>query len=191
VAEFYTGSMTADMQSWHTTGNGTCQANVSDASQNFHTYELDWTAGSIVWKVDGTTTCTLTHDLPSSPLFVIIDSALLHQKLPEQPVTSVDYVRVTAAGPSATTLPSISGTPTHGNTLTANAGTWTGSPTGYTYQWERCNSSGLYCSPISGATSSTYTPTTSDEGQTIQVLVDATNSLGTTQYGSQPTSVIN
>ena len=35
-------------------------------------------------------------------------------------------------------------------------GTWTNGPTGYTYQWQRCNSSGASCVDISGATQSYY-----------------------------------
>ena len=37
--------------------------------------------------------------------------------------------------PVNSTLPSISGTPEPGGTLTATTGTWTNSPTCYTYQW--------------------------------------------------------
>src|SRR4029077_20403156 len=81
------------------------------------------------------------------------------------------------AGPSApvnTVLPAISGTTQVGQTLTTTNGTWTGSPTGYAYQWKRGGSN------ISGATASTYLLVTADLAATITVTVTATNVIGST-----------
>ena len=50
----------------------------------------------------------------------------------------------TAAAPSNTTPPAVTGTPKVGQTLTVSNGTWTGSPTGYTYQWQRCTSARVH-----------------------------------------------
>lgn len=72
-------------------------------------------------------------------------------------------------GPPANTAPpTISGTPQVGQTLTANRGTWTNSPTGYAYAWS------------DGATGATDTLAAGDEGQMITVAVTATNSAGST-----------
>src|SRR5690242_16521087 len=62
--------------------------------------------------------------------------------------------------PSNLVLPSISGTPKVGSTLTAAPGTWAGaSPFTFTWAWVRC----LWeCSPITGADSATYTVTRAD-----------------------------
>ncbi len=66
-----------------------------------------------------------------------------------------------------------------GVTLTAHAGTWHGSaPIEYAYQWQQCNSSGGSCTNISGATSSTYTVTESDEETYLGIVVTATNAQG-------------
>jgi len=79
--------------------------------------------------------------------------------------------------PVNTTAPTISGTPTQNQTLTANPGTWTGSPPPtYTYQWNRCTSSTGGCVPES--TGSTYTLGSADVGQYITVTVTATNPSG-------------
>ncbi|MGI0083678.1 MAG: hypothetical protein ACREBQ_01205 [Nitrososphaerales archaeon] len=78
-----------------------------------------------------------------------------------------------AAIPVNTAVPTITGTPQVGQTLTASTGTWTNIPTSYTYQW--ASSSG---GAISGATAASYTPTTADVGNTLTVYVVATNASG-------------
>lgn len=93
------------------------------------------------------------------------------------------------AAPTNTSAPTISGTDTQGDVLTASNGTWTGSPT-FTYQWQDCNSSGTSCSNISGATSSTYTLQAGDVGDTIVVVVTGTNGGGNATAASSATSVV-
>ncbi|HWF35663.1 MAG TPA: Ig-like domain repeat protein [Solirubrobacteraceae bacterium] len=78
----------------------------------------------------------------------------------------------------AGTPPSISGSTTQGQTLSETHGSWTNSPTGYNYQWEECDSVGAHCTAIAGATSATYTLTSSDVGHTIRVLEAAFNAGG-------------
>ena len=80
--------------------------------------------------------------------------------------------------PANTTPPSISGTPSTGQTLTAGNGTWTESPSSYAYQWQRCESSGGGCVPIVGAGASTYTLGSADAGRTLRVGVTASNAAG-------------
>lgn len=70
------------------------------------------------------------------------------------------------------------GSPTVGETLTATNGTWNNSPTGFTYQWQDCNSSGASCSNISAATISSYVIQSGDIGDTIRVGVTASNGSG-------------
>jgi hypothetical protein len=76
------------------------------------------------------------------------------------------------AAPVNTAAPVISGTAQVGSTLTTTNGTWTGSPTGYTYQWLRNGAN------ISGATSSSYLLVIADLAATITVIVTATNTAG-------------
>ena len=92
--------------------------------------------------------------------------------------------------PANTSSPTITGTAQEGQTLTANTGTW--SPSGFPdYQWQDCtNSSGSSCTAISGATSSTYTPTASDVGDYINVVVSVDNSHGSTPATSATTAQI-
>jgi hypothetical protein len=95
-----------------------------------------------------------------------------------------------SAAPANTALPTITGTATQGQTLASSTGTWSGSPTGYTYQWQDCNSSGGSCSNISGATSSSYTLTASDVGATVMAAVTATNAGGSASASSAATAVV-
>jgi subtilisin family serine protease len=91
------------------------------------------------------------------------------------------------SAPANTSPPTISGTAQAGQTLTASTGSWSGSPTSYAYQWQRCGSS---CSPISGATTSTYTAQSSDVGYTVVVGVNATNGWGSGTATSFPTPAV-
>jgi hypothetical protein len=89
-------------------------------------------------------------------------------------------VTVTALGsvPVNTIAPGISGTTTEGQTLTDVAGTWEGSPTSYTYQWQRCDALGANCQAISGATGQSYTLTAADVGSEIRVQETGVNGEG-------------
>jgi hypothetical protein len=78
--------------------------------------------------------------------------------------------------------PSISFTTTDvGDTLTADDGTWDpgfpADPT-FSHQWEDCDSAGGNCTPIVGATGSTYMIAMSDAGFRIRVFVTGTNDSG-------------
>lgn len=88
--------------------------------------------------------------------------------------------------PSNTAAPTIVGNPVQGQTLTAANGAWTDSPTSFSYQWQTCDPSGEHCAAIPGATSQTFVPSGSDNGQTLRVEEWATSPDGT---GGPATSV--
>ena len=87
--------------------------------------------------------------------------------------------------PANTALPGISGTPQQSATLTASNGSWTNSPTSFTYQWQDDGTSN-----ISGATSANYTAQASDVGHRLDVVVTAKNGGGSTAATSGQTAVI-
>jgi hypothetical protein len=95
-----------------------------------------------------------------------------------------------AAPPANTAAPTISGTPRVGETLTANNGTWSNSPTAFQYQWQRCNASGAACANIGGATAKTYLLTPADAGRTMRVRVTGINAEGAVNARSAPTAVV-
>ncbi len=89
-----------------------------------------------------------------------------------------------------TRLPTVSGTPAIGQKLSAAAGSWTGSPTSFAYQWQRCDAAGAACTSIPGATGQTYAVAEVDLGSTLRVAVTARNSAGSVAATSAPTSVV-
>jgi len=98
---------------------------------------------------------------------------------------------VAPLAPANTAPPVIAGTPQAGQTLTAEVGSWEGTPPlTYTYQWESCNSLGLSCMAIPGATHATYEPGAGEVGGTLQVMVTATNSVGSASSFSAVSAVI-
>jgi hypothetical protein len=82
-----------------------------------------------------------------------------------------------SARPSNTTAPSVSGTATAGQTLSANVGVWSEEPSEYSYQWQRCSSPGS-CASIKGANGPTYPVGKGDVGSRLAVSVIATNAIG-------------
>jgi hypothetical protein len=96
-----------------------------------------------------------------------------------------------AAPPKEASPPTISGTPQEGHTLTADHGNWNGTqPLTYSYQWQRCNSTGGNCAGISGANARLYDVRSQDVGHTLRVRVTAKNTDGTASDTSAPTAVV-
>src|SRR2546422_592767 len=93
--------------------------------------------------------------------------------------------------PINTSPPTISGTAQQGQTLTEAHGTWTNSPTSFSYQWQQCDSGGFNCSAITGATSQTYVPVAADVGHTLRVQETASNAGGSSSPAtSDQTAVV-
>jgi hypothetical protein len=77
-----------------------------------------------------------------------------------------------SGAPANLSAPTITGNKTLGSTLTVSTGSWSNSPTSYSYAWRRNGTA------ISGATSSTYVIFTADQGTTITCVVTAMNASG-------------
>lgn len=94
--------------------------------------------------------------------------------------------------PSNTSYPAISGTATVGGTLTATAGSWSGTqPITTAQQWLRCTTTAVTsCTAISGATSASYTLVQADRGTYIRMSVTATNLKGSTVMRSYATAAV-
>lgn len=95
-----------------------------------------------------------------------------------------------SAAPTNKTLPTITGITEAGETLTANRGTWTGTPTSFSFAWTRCDTSGNACVAIPGATAKIYTAIDTDVGHTLRITVTARNAGGAGHATSTPTGIV-
>ncbi|MFL5915410.1 MAG: hypothetical protein ACJ752_07205 [Gaiellaceae bacterium] len=98
--------------------------------------------------------------------------------------------RAAGGGPANTATPTISGTAQEGQELSSTNGTWTNTPTSYTYAWSRCDASGNSCTAIGSATAATYTAATADVAHTLRVTVTAKNASGSANATSAPSAVV-
>ena len=104
---------------------------------------------------------------------------------------SVTTTAIAPAPPVNTVAPAITGTPADATTLTADPGTWGGTPTlTYAYRWQRCDALGAGCADIGGATGSSYQLTQADVDATIRLVVTATNAAGSASETTTPTTAV-
>jgi hypothetical protein len=89
--------------------------------------------------------------------------------------------------PVAQTPPAATGSPEQNSIEATDNGSWTNSPTGYTYQWQRENSpgAGTY-SDIASETASRYVARGADLGLRIRAAVTASNADGSATAYSNP-----
>ena len=107
------------------------------------------------------------------------------------PSLSIETAAAVVTAPANETAPSISGLAQEGQTLTATPGTWSGTqPITKVFQWLRCNRTAGSCVVIAGANNTTYTLTGDDVGNTLLVGVTASNSAGSSDAASAPTSIV-
>ncbi|WP_308287726.1 carboxypeptidase regulatory-like domain-containing protein [Cryobacterium sp. 1639] len=131
-----------------------------------------WLRGST--PIDGATAATykpVTADAGSTLSVTVTGTKAGYITVPK---SSAATAVVTGGILTATPVPTIAGTTTVGQTLTATAGTWAPAPVTLGYQWLRAGTA------ISGATTSSYTLTTADAGQTLTVRVTGTKAGFTT-----------
>ena len=96
-----------------------------------------------------------------------------------------------AGAPLNTSPPSIGGSASQGQTLTAAPGSWTGSPAPtFAYQWLRCDTAGVNCAPITGAAGQSYLLAAADIGSTIVAQVTGSNSAGSASASSSQSAVV-
>ncbi|QHC68112.1 choice-of-anchor D domain-containing protein [Rathayibacter sp. VKM Ac-2759] len=113
-----------------------------------------------------------TYVLRSTDVGAIVSVSVTSTKPGYSPATKSTSASgpVTAGAVITGATPTVTGTATVGQKLTANAGTWTPSPVALAYQWKRNGTA------ISGATAATYTLVAADSGAAITVGVTGSKS---------------
>ncbi|MGH2864206.1 MAG: LamG-like jellyroll fold domain-containing protein, partial [Solirubrobacteraceae bacterium] len=108
----------------------------------------------------------------------------------ETSAVSQPTVAVAAAPPRNTEAPVITGEAGVGQTLTASTGVWEGTPPlTYTYVWEECNSMEV-CFDAPEGSGETYTLTSAQAGNTMQVTLTASNAAGKASVTSARTPAV-
>jgi hypothetical protein len=101
-----------------------------------------------------------------------------------------DVVASNAAPLTNTARPAITGEARVGQELSADEGTWTGNPTSFAFQWQRCDIDTLLCVDVVGATGRTYGVRAGDVGTRIRVQVTARADTRTGTATSAATAVV-
>jgi hypothetical protein len=95
----------------------------------------------------------------------------------------------TVSAPVATAAPLLSGAAAVGQKMAVSTGTWSGNPTSFAYQWNRCSSVSS-CAPLAGATGSSYSLVSSDAGSTLRATVAASSTAGSGSATSAATALV-
>jgi hypothetical protein len=164
---------------------GPCPSETS-ASRDLRALPSSWRTGTTY------SDCPASAYVTAAPLAAPTHSSspVLASAVTEQPaVLEEPPAAAPPAAPVATAPPIVSGNATEGQLLVASSGSWSGAPTSFEYQWQRC-SSGADCANVSGATASTYMLGYGDVGNTLRVAVTASNTIGATSATSPTTAEV-
>ena len=136
-------------------------------------YAYTWQR-NVATAIGGTgNTYTLTAaDVNQAITCTVVASDALGSSLPAISLPITPTAPAAPLPPVETAPPAISGTAQQGQVVGCSTGTWQNSPTSYAYSWQRSGSN------IAGATSSSYTLTSSDVNQAITCTVTASNAAG-------------
>ena len=133
----------------------------------------------------GERTTRYSFDVPAgSPYDVVVTTSTAGATCPGYDL------RLGTAAPYPTGAPGVEGTPQAGQTLTAGDGTWTGTPSSFGYQWQRCFGDGSGCGDIPGATAKTLALTDKNVGDSFRVRVTATEGIGSASKLSAPSAAV-
>jgi len=127
-----------------------------------------WLAGGVA--IDGATDATFVVSAAEAGKAITVEVSGAKDGYADKTVTSAATATVAAAELAGPDEVSVAGSFVVGQTLTADAGTWTPAPVGVGYQWLRAGAN------IDGATDATYELTAADAGKIVTVKVTATKS---------------
>ena len=165
------------------------------------TWSVPLTAVTYQWRrceTDGTTCADIAGAKASTYTPVVADTgkrllARLNVASPGRTATA-DSDATAAIDPLPLPTPagalSVRGVAARLQTLTFVYPAWNAYPTASAVSWLRCDAAGDNCAPIAGATKTIYVATKDDEGHTLRVRMDATNTTGTGTSTTDPTAAV-
>jgi hypothetical protein len=171
-----------------TTGTGTTGTSTTGTDTDTSTTGTDTSTTGTGTSTTGTSTGTTSTTGTTGTSTTGTDTTGTTSTTGTDTTGTTTTVPVQPAVPVSTAAPTISGTAQQGDALTVSDGSWSGSPTSYSYQWQDCT--GTTCTDISGATANTYRLQSSDVGATIDATVTATNAGGSTSQTSDATNTV-
>jgi Tol biopolymer transport system component len=147
----------------------------------------DYDNGSPAWSRDGSLIAFMSHRDFNDEIYVmsangggptrLTNNAPPGNTLPEDWFPSWGPPAAPTA-PVNTRIPAVLGTAREGELLAADAGAWDSNVTpDFSLQWLRCI---VTCTPISGATDTSYQVAAADVGSTLALSVTASNAVGST-----------
>src|SRR5262245_13576907 len=177
----WTGSPTGYAYQWqYSRDNGATWLNVRSEERRVGK-ESDTCQNTLIHARVSTTNSTgstVTNSAPVGPISAA-------------PVSSPSPAPAPAgSAPANSSLPVVSGQLKVGQTLTTTNGTWTGSPTGYAYQWQYSRDNGSTWLNVNGATTTVFQESDTFQNTLIRARVTATNSTGSTVTNSAPVGPI-
>lgn len=148
----WTNTPTSYTYTWKS-GTTTVRTNATAATSDSYTLQNTDVGQAVTCTVDASTA-------DGTSLLTMTSAAITPVALP------------TVSVPVLTAVPTISGSPQQGQPASSSTGSWSNTPTSFTYTWQRDGSN------IPAATSSTYTLLSDDAGHSITCTVVAINGLG-------------
>lgn len=189
----FTGPMVVGSQ-LTTTGNGTWSDEDGDLlTYTYQWYRADDNAGANAVAVSGANSGAYTITPFDAHKYMRL-TVIANDGQGGTGQAGSAWLPVANSSPRAIVSPVVSGAARVGNTMSAGSGIWTdadGDLPAYTYQWYRADdNAGSNLAAISGATSNTYTLTSSDADKYVSVRVTASDGYGASAFsGSAPARV--
>jgi hypothetical protein len=142
------------------------------------TYSYQWKRGATNIGTNSSTYVTVAGDsLANITCVVTATNSAGSSNATSNTLTMANYT------PANTVAPAVSGTAVVGQVLTTTNGTWTNSPSSYSYQWKRGATN-------IGTNSNSYTLVSADAGQSITCVVTATNAGGSANATSNTLAIL-
>lgn len=159
-----------------TVGTSVSGSNGTWSTSGTYTYQWQSSSDNSTWA-DIASATSSSYTLTSSEASKYVRVQVINTSSAGAGI-AYSVARSKVGAPYNTALPAVTGTIKVGSTQTVTTGTWSNTPTAYSYQWQK-SADGISWVNLSGATTSTYVPTFDVANLQIRVSVGAGNAVET------------